>query len=275
MVAVLAAAGVALAQTEPPPSAPPDSSELVNFVYASQLGSGFYQVAGRRVWVLRVSIPVRLRSVEEHGWGVRLKFPVTFGFYDFSPEDLLELELPEDINTVTLVPTVEFEVPILERWMLLPFAEFGAGKEVTNDGKWALVWSAGTGSMATFPVGRFELLLGNELRWAASAVIGGPANEGWGRFKTVLEARHPLPFSIQGKGARIGGYFLNNLYFGNLDFVKANGRKITVDTEFELGATLGTAERLEWWILKIQGIGLGYRWGENISAVRFFIGFPF
>lgn len=275
VLAALLAVAPSLAQTEPPEPVPPDTSELLNFVYASQLGSGFYEISGRRVWVLRVAVPVRIRSVEEDGWGLRLRFPVTFGFYDFKPEDFLDFELPEDVNTVTLVPGVEFEVPVTERWMLMPFAEFGAGKEVTSDGSWSLVYSAGTGSMARFPVGRFELLLGNELRWAGSAVVGGPVNDGWGRFKTVLEARHPLPFSIQKQQARIGGYVLNNLYLGGLTFLKPDGSKITIDSEYEVGATFGTADKLRWWILKIQGIGLGYRWGEDISAVRFFIGFPF
>jgi len=275
MLAVALAVGAVSAQTEPPDPEPPETSELANFVYASQLGSGFYEVAGRRVWVLRFSGAARLRSVEDHGWGVRLRFPVTFGFYDFKPEDFLDVDLPDDVNTVTFVPGVEFEVPIFERWMLIPFVEFGAGKVVTSDGRWSLVYSGGTESKALFPVGRFNLLLGNELRYAGSAIVGGPVNDGWGRFKTVLEARHPLPFSITGKQARIGGYVLNNLYLDGLTFLKPNGDPVKIVTEYEIGVTFGTETPLKWWLVKLKGIGLGYRWGRRISAVRFFIGFPF
>ena len=54
-----------------------------NFAHASFLGSGFYDVGGRQIYIVRIKSGYTLRSEQEHPWGLRLTLRPTFGFYDF------------------------------------------------------------------------------------------------------------------------------------------------------------------------------------------------
>ena len=47
----------------------PDPAPPTDFIYASQLGTGIYNVAGRVVQVYRIPINIRLRTIEDDGWG--------------------------------------------------------------------------------------------------------------------------------------------------------------------------------------------------------------
>ena len=86
LVITLAGTGVSAQDTSP------DVPEFdgLNFGFASVAGSGFYSVNGRSAWIIRLPISFSLWSVEEKRWGVRIIAPITFGFYDLEPQDLLD-----------------------------------------------------------------------------------------------------------------------------------------------------------------------------------------
>ena len=58
----------ALAQTEELAS--------INFAYATWIGSGYYRLAGRKLYVLRIPAAIPLRSMNDDHWGVNLLLPV-------------------------------------------------------------------------------------------------------------------------------------------------------------------------------------------------------
>jgi hypothetical protein len=271
VLAVLLSSSLSRAQEVKPPG---DGSDLINFVYASQLGTGIYQVDGRSVQVYRIPVSFRLRTIEDDGWGLRLKFPLTVGLYNFDPIDIVAGEFPEDLATLSLVPGVEFALPVKKRWHLTPFGEFGAAVDLNSERDYTLVYSIGLRSRAWFHSGKVTFTLGNEIRFAGSHRVGGDPNDGFTRFETGIDALHPLPFRMQQKQAVGSVYFTNFLYSG-LEFRRPFDEPLRLDYENEVGVTLGSAEPLKWWLISLERWGIGYRFGRNLSAVRVFIGLPF
>jgi hypothetical protein len=60
-----------------------DEQNVVNFAFATQLGSGIYSVSGRTLQIYRLPFDHTLRSTDEGRFGIELTLPVTLGFFDF------------------------------------------------------------------------------------------------------------------------------------------------------------------------------------------------
>jgi hypothetical protein len=73
----------------------------------------------------------------------------------------------------------------------------------------------------------------------------------------------------------IGGYFAYYYYFDDLEFQRLQQNPIEVDDQFEIGITFGTYEpiRIVWWNLK--RVGIAYRFGDGLKAIRLISSFPF
>jgi hypothetical protein len=64
-----------------------------------------------------------LRPVEDNNWGVKLKFPVTVGFFDFKARDIIDPGPPDDVATISVLPGIEFQFPVHDNWFLMPFGD--------------------------------------------------------------------------------------------------------------------------------------------------------
>ena len=112
-----------------------DGSDILvdlNYAFATQLGSGIYRVSGRTVQIYRLTTTLRLRHHDDHGWGLRLRIPATFGFYDFKFDDVLDTGLPTSLGTLAIVPTFLFDIPLRDNWWIIPFAGAGIGVNAIN-----------------------------------------------------------------------------------------------------------------------------------------------
>jgi hypothetical protein len=47
------------------------------------------------------------------------------------------------------------------------------------------------------------------------------------------------------------------------------------DAQMEIGVTFGTIEPLRIWRIPLPRVGLGYRFGDELSVFRFVLGAPF
>jgi hypothetical protein len=262
---LLSGSSVAQAQTEDP------SEELMNWAFANRLGSGVYHVSGRTVWILRIPVSVTLRDLEDHPWGMVLKFPVTFGFYDFKPSDLVEVGLPDRVGTLTFVPGIEFHIPIRPNWTLIPLAEAGAGKDFEG-GEAVGIFSIALKSRVTFASDPWDFLVGNEVAYSRqSRSVDSPADD-FGSFEVGFEAKHSL--GVEWRGSELDyGLFTNNFfYFNSLEFVVPGGDSVKVNAEYEVGFTFGSRTPIKIWGIKLPRLGLSWRRSNEVGAIRFIIG---
>lgn len=132
--------------------------DIFNYAYSSWIGSGFYRIGDRTVYLLRAPFSYTLREADSENWGLELLFPATIGFHDFSNGQ-------DNLGTITFVPGVRMAFPVLENWWLKPFGQFGFGKDFSGSD---IVWIYGVGikSLATFEIRNSELDFGTAFTWA-------------------------------------------------------------------------------------------------------------
>ena len=120
-----------LAATAAAAPAPLSSSEqaVLNFGFATQLGSGIYSLSGRTLQVYRLPFGYELPHEDDAPLKVRLTLPLTIGFLDFKPQDVVDTGLPEQLDSFSLVPGVQFDYALNEHWALQPFAGAGIARD--------------------------------------------------------------------------------------------------------------------------------------------------
>jgi hypothetical protein len=102
------------------------AGNAVSYVFASELGSGIYDLSGRSLQVYRFAPDWRLQETSASMPGVRLVAPLTFGFLDFNPVDVIGNGLPTHIDSFSITPGIELEFPVRDGWLLIPYLRAGA-----------------------------------------------------------------------------------------------------------------------------------------------------
>jgi len=70
-------------------------------------------------------------------------------------------------------------------------------------------------------------------------------------------------------------YGVHYYYFDDVEVIDSETKTIEVDTQWELGVTLGSIPNWKIWWFEIERVGLGYRFGGGSSAIRLVFGMPF
>src|SRR5207342_3237408 len=83
--------------------------QLVNYAYATALGSGVYDIAGRTLQIYRLPFGYTFSEPSGKRPGVRLTLPLTVGFIDFEARDVIDTGLPENLDSMSFVPGVQLD----------------------------------------------------------------------------------------------------------------------------------------------------------------------
>ncbi len=257
------------------PRAEDQSAQTINYAFATQLGSGIYSINGRIIQIYRVTAPIPLRKPGEARLGIRLRLPVTLGFYDFKFEDVIDTGLPEDIGTLALVPEIEFELPRrVSNWRLLPFGGFGGGKDFQG-GEFNFIFTTGVRSLVWWPWRKAEIRLANRLVYSGYTTKQLSLIDDFGLFETGLDLRRPLGFRIFGKQADASVFGANYLYLHSPKLATLNTADLTFSTDWEIGVTFGTTEPIRVFGIGLPRLGVSYRFKPDRGIVRFVIGDAF
>ena len=270
VVGLLACDRSAFAQEAGPAAQGPQA----NYAFSTQLGSGIYKSSGGTVQVYRVGGSFTLRSLESDSWGLKLRIPVTFGFYNFKLSDVIESGLPDRLATLALVPELRFEFALAENWQLMPFAAAGAGRDFSV-GEVNYIFAGGVRSLASFDWRTVDLYVGNRFFYTGYTTSDFEFGDDFAAFESGLDARHSLGFSLGDHQVDGGLFVMNYLYFVSPELVRFFGRPLSVDVQFEFGVTFGTVTPWKVLGLAIPRIGMSYRVGSDTSTFRLVLGGPF
>ena len=249
--------------------------DLVNFAFATQLGSGIYTVDGRTVQIYRLPFARRLSEPEDGRPGVRLTLPVTVGLFDFALGDLVDEGIPTDLETLSAALGVELEFPLGESWRLLPYVEAGHAWDFHSDQD-AVLYSVALHARRDFE--RQDRLL----RFNAGAVHAAVDLRGAGghsslfRLETGIEARWTADSHFRGQRVDWGPYGVLEWYADRPDQpVERSPTSRAVPLQAEVGFTVGTRTPAKLWGLPVPRVGFGFRFGDGLSAYRLAFGAPF
>ena len=248
-----------------------DEQNVVNFAFATQLGSGVYSVSDRTLQIYRLPFSHALKTTDDSSFGVELTLPVTFGFFDFELQDVADAEIPTHVDALSFVPGLKFVFDLQPAWKLEPYFEAGISRARDADAH-ASVYAAGLASLYELDGKAFDWLLRNELVFAGVGLHGVDGSDDFVRLQTVLAARRP--FSRESRADYLV-YALNEYYIdqpgGPVDSAAGNGDSV----QYEIGITLGSPETLRLWGIPLPRIGIGYRFGSNLDIFRIVIGAPY
>jgi hypothetical protein len=275
------AAAVALVAVFAGARAAEDPASL-SFAFASQAGSGIYDIEGRFVQIYRIPIEFTVKPlIEERRWGAAVLLPITFGFYDYKASDALSGEFPTHVGTASLVPGVRFDVRAKPNWVLSPYVDLGAAKDFSG-GSLVWVYDVGLKSVVSFPAGSWDGRAGQELLWAGAAQTSDPLTAWFGEADVGFEFRHELPWNLGKSRADVGIFAVYRRYFRHSESFESASPIATfsaepatvpgVNEQTEVGFSFGTRPKLAWWKLSMPKLGLSYRFGDGIGAIRIIFG---
>jgi hypothetical protein len=248
-----------------------DEQNVINFAFATQLGSGVYSVSGRTLQIYRLPFRYDLKPAGDSGFGMALTLPVTFGFFDFELQDVASGDIPTDVDALSFVPGLTLTFEVAPGWFLEPYAEAGISKARDVDAD-STVYSGGLVSLYEFAGQGFDWQLRNDLGFADVDLHGVAGSDHFTRFQTVLTARRPVS-----RGSRIDHlvYALNDYYLDQPDGPVDSAVRRASSLQYEIGITLGFPETRRIWRVPLPRVGIGYRFGSNLDAWRIVFGAPY
>jgi hypothetical protein len=261
-VAVLSLAGLTEARAQQNSNEDQTEFDGLNFAFASVLGSGYYSIQGRQALILRVPISHQLREAEEDSWGLRLIFPVTLGFFDLKPEDVIPDLDPDNLGSINAVAGVEFSRLLARNWVLFPFGMVGPAVE-GETGEFAWILSVGVDSRAEFGWKTRKLVLWNGLLYARDFRNDRLSEDDFVRFETDFEIRQPVSARTA-----IGFVVENELFLDEL-VVNRPGEPLGISRRWTVGISYGPTEPdVKFWKMKVPRISVGYRFGQGIDGFK-------
>jgi len=246
--------------------------ELFNWYYAAAYGTGVYKIGDQTVGVLRASFAYRVREAGDGQWGIRLTFPVTAALSEF---DLTNFQLGHvRVAGLSVLPGIEAEIPLAERWVLKPFANIGPGREFKHDST-AVIYSTGAATVYRLPLENgWRSALGAKLAFAG--YDAGSESSRLAALTVGGDIEIPIDMELAGRPALLGMQLTGTVYFNRLEFLLPDSAEKKVSAEMEIAFTLGVRKPVEFLGVSIDRVGLGFRRGsDGLKGLRLVGSFPF
>jgi hypothetical protein len=276
---VHAAAIVTLALSAPPPAAAQDElrageAMLVNYAFATQLGSGVYSISGRTLQIYRLPFGYTMTEPAGRRPGIRVTSPVTLGLVDFKPQDVLETGLPEQLDTLGFAPGIELDFELTPHWHFLPFAELGRAWEL-DGGNDATVYSFGAHAAVSNELASIDVRFDFGITYAGVEPDGDARSDDILLVEAGIEGRLALELELGGHPLDWGGYLLADYFVNRAEVPLDDAIEGANRAQFEIGLTVGPRGKLRIWRIPVPRVGIGYRVAEDLGVWRLVFGPPF
>jgi hypothetical protein len=253
---------------------PSREGDLINWYYGAVFGTGVYRSGDRVVSQLQIPFGHELRAPTDDEFGLSLVFPVSFGFYDFKFDELLEGDTPKSLGTLTFFPGIQAEYRVTNNWRLTPYANLGWGQDLTGGGG-ALIYAGGVKSLVWLPIGRdARISLGNQLTLSGFSPEGG-ANQPLSVFVAGVNLEIPSEYKILDRTIYVGTHLIYYFYFTRLRFPTQNDITNKISEQGEVAFSLSVRSPINFDLFSLDRIGLGFQFGGGVQGVRLFFNLPY
>lgn len=259
-----------------PAPQPRNTTVNVNYEYAALLGFGGYSIGGLSANVYQLPLSDTLEDLPFKGWALRFMLPIQLGIYNFRASDEGR-KLSLNQQSLALVPGVELQIPITDRFVVKPFVQGGAGHafglDSGNPDAW--IYLAGVRSVAQWRDNDYTFSLGNGIVYAGDDTIGPGAGNHYVSLQIAGEVRRPVGFKIGNFAPDLGLYVAEYYYPTPLVFSRFLQSPLQVHNQNEVGFSIGSAEPLKILWLSNPRIGAGIVFGGGLTVYHINFGFPF
>ncbi len=243
----------------------------INYVFATDLGSGVYDLDGRTLQIYQLSWRHDLRETTAENFGIRFELPVTFGFFDFKPVDVLSEGVPTRVDSFAVVPGLSLDYPLPRDWHLVPYARAGFSVASSSVDGW--LYGAGVRVEKRSDFHGWNSLVRSELAIAGVDYRDDAPNDEFVRLRQGFDLTRGIGWKIAGRETELGLYGIFDVVLDPPTAPLNGGQRQSIQAEF--GFTLATRPRFVIWRWDAPRLGFGYRLAGELSAWRFVIGTPF
>ena len=250
--------------------------ELTNFAFANYLGSGFYSSGNQKLFIFRLPLSSDLTEATKEKGGLRLNYPIALGAGVIDADrDFPEIGDVLDLNnfvTLSVVPGLEYVLPVTDIWSLLPFVDLGIAQDFVNETTIG-IGGIGAKSYVSLEFDHSRLIIANRLLYAEQENLDSGANSHFASFETGLEYIVPTNYTINGSLVSFSVYFINYYYLDDLVLVGSVENRISLENKNEIGFTF-TLPKHDWLPDNLQ-LGIGVQATKDTNLYRIVLGTPF
>jgi len=244
----------------------------VSYVFATDLGSGIYDLDGRTLQRYQLRYEKELRESAAGHFGVLIDVPVTFGFFDFKPADVLSHGLPSRVDSYSVVPGVRLDYLLSDDWHLQPYVRAGFSVASSSVDGW--LYGVGLRLERRRDFHGWDNLTRSELAVAGVEYRDDVPADRFVRLRQGFDFTRSLGWRLDGeRTVELGLYGILDIILDPPTAPVADARKHPMQAEF--GFTFASRPRYHVWKFDFPRLGFGYRLAGELSAWRFVIGKPF
>jgi hypothetical protein len=243
----------------------------LNYVFATELGSGVYNLDGRTLQIYRFTYEKELREVDEDRTGLRFVLPVTFGFLDFTPFDVLSEGIPTRVDSFSVVPGLELDYLLPRDWHLIPYARAGLSVASSSVDGW--LYGLGARLERKMDWHGWDSFTMTEINLAGVGYRQDVRDDQFARLRQGFDLTRGMGWTIRGRAVELGLYAIFDVILDPPTMPVAEARKQPLQAEF--GFTFNTRPAYRLWRFDAPRLGFGYRLAGELSAWHFLIGKPF
>jgi hypothetical protein len=245
--------------------------QSINYVFATDLGSGVYDLDGRTLQIYRFTYTKDLREVRDDRLGVRFVLPVTAGFFDFSPIDVISEGPPTRVDSFSVVPGLELDHAMPNDWHFIPYARAGFSVASSSVDGW--LYGAGFRLDRTFEANGWDTLLRTELAFAGVKYRQDTPDDRFVRLRQAFDFTRGTGWRVRDREIEFGVYAILDAILDPPTAPVADADEEPAQAEF--GITVATRPRIKLWRFDAPRIGFGYRLAGDLSGFRIVLGVPF
>ncbi|HUG72114.1 MAG TPA: hypothetical protein VMK82_01705 [Steroidobacteraceae bacterium] len=243
----------------------------INHAFATELGTGVYDMGGRSIFVIRFAPERQLRAAGERSPGIRLVLPLAAGSFDFNPFDTLQADVPDRVDSFSVMPGIEFDIAQESAWVFTPWLRAGGSfSEGQADG---LLYGLGARLTWAGELDGVELTRLHGIALMNIDYHGTPADDRFLRLRNAVDLRRTTLRVTPSRLLLAGFYAIADIVPDPPDLPLA-GREQSV-MQLELGVTFNLEPRPRIGSWRWPRLGFGYRMAGDFSGWRIAIGAPF
>ena len=262
------------AKAQAPQATVGERQDVINWYYAATFGTGVYTAGDRSVSVVQLPFSRALKTVDQDGTGLKFKLSTTLGFYDYYINSVLNAKYPDRVSTFSVLPGIEWEVPLTTRWTIRPYLDAGYGWEIAGS-KSALIYDFGVKSRLLIARDHgVEFSLVNSLT-SAGYHPKGESNKPFGYFASGLDMTIPTERTLFGREVSIGFTPVYYFYFNRLRFSEFTDPGNGIREEFQLALSIVASKPWSLKLFDVDRVGLSLRSSGDVTGVSLFTSLPF
>ena len=162
--------------------------------------------------------------------GVRFVLPVTFGFFDFAPLDVLSEGIPTRVDSCSVVPGIELDYLLPDDWHVIPYVRAGASIASSSVDGW--LYGLGIRAERRRALARLgQLRAQRAQRRGRGLPPDVPADE-FARLRQGFDLTRGVGWKIRGREVELGLYGIFDVILDPPTAPVAEARKVPLQAEF-------------------------------------------